>query len=100
MNNVILLNDDGVVNTKLRFPDEFVRHKILDIIGDIYLLNRPILGKITARQTGHLEDIALVKELQKRFHVVHLSPFTTDEIVFNRGFATVPQFLSSCRVYR
>jgi UDP-3-O-[3-hydroxymyristoyl] N-acetylglucosamine deacetylase len=67
VNNVILLNDNGVVNTKLRFPDEFVRHKILDIIGDIYLLNRPILGKITARQTGHLEDIALVKELQKRF---------------------------------
>jgi UDP-3-O-[3-hydroxymyristoyl] N-acetylglucosamine deacetylase len=67
VNNFILLNDDGVVNTKLRFPDEFVRHKILDIIGDIYLLNRPILGKITARQTGHLEDIALVKELQKRF---------------------------------
>lgn len=67
VNNVILLNDNGVVNTKLRFLDEFVRHKILDIIGDIYLLNRPILGKITARQTGHLEDIALVKELQKRF---------------------------------
>lgn len=67
INNFILLNDDGVVNTKLRFPDEFVRHKILDIIGDIYLLNRPVLGKITAKQTGHLEDIALVKELQKRF---------------------------------
>jgi len=67
VNNFILLNDDGVVNTKLRFPDEFVRHKILDIIGDIYLLNRPILGKITAKQTGHLEDIALVKELKKRF---------------------------------
>jgi UDP-3-O-[3-hydroxymyristoyl] N-acetylglucosamine deacetylase len=67
VNNVILLNDNGVVNTKLRFPDEFVRHKILDIIGDIYLLNRPILGKITAKQTGHFEDIALVKELQKRF---------------------------------
>ena len=67
INNFIILNDDGVVNTKLRFPDEFVRHKILDLIGDTYLLNRPILGKITAKQTGHLEDIALVKELQKRF---------------------------------
>jgi UDP-3-O-[3-hydroxymyristoyl] N-acetylglucosamine deacetylase len=67
VNNFILLNDDGVVNTKLRFHDEFVRHKILDIIGDIYLLNRPILGKINAKQTGHLEDIALVKELKKRF---------------------------------
>jgi UDP-3-O-[3-hydroxymyristoyl] N-acetylglucosamine deacetylase len=67
INNVIFLNDDGVVNTTLRFPDEFVRHKVLDLIGDIYLLNRPILGKITAKQTGHFEDIALVKELQKRF---------------------------------
>jgi UDP-3-O-[3-hydroxymyristoyl] N-acetylglucosamine deacetylase len=67
VNNSILLNDDGVVNTKLRFPDEFVRHKILDLIGDTYLLNRPILGKITARQTGHLENIALVKELKQRF---------------------------------
>jgi UDP-3-O-acyl-N-acetylglucosamine deacetylase len=67
VNNSILLNNDGVVNTKLRFPDEFVRHKILDLIGDTYLLNRPILGKITARQTGHLENIALVKELKQRF---------------------------------
>ncbi len=67
VNNVILLIDDGAVNTKLRFPDEFVRHKVLDLIGDTYLLNRPILGKITAEQTGHLEDIALVRELQKRY---------------------------------
>jgi UDP-3-O-[3-hydroxymyristoyl] N-acetylglucosamine deacetylase len=67
VNNVILLNEQGAVNTKLRFPDEFVRHKVLDLIGDTYLLNRPILGKITARQTGHIEDIALVKELKKRF---------------------------------
>jgi UDP-3-O-acyl-N-acetylglucosamine deacetylase len=67
VNNVILLIDDGAVNTKLRFPDEFVRHKVLDLIGDTYLLNRPILGKITAKQTGHLEDIALVRELQKRY---------------------------------
>ncbi len=67
INNFIILNDDGVINTQLRFPDEFVRHKVLDLIGDTYLLNRPILGKITAKQTGHLEDIALVKELQKRF---------------------------------
>jgi UDP-3-O-[3-hydroxymyristoyl] N-acetylglucosamine deacetylase len=65
VNNVILLNEEEVVNTALRFPDEFVRHKVLDLIGDIYLLNRPILGKISAKQTGHLENIALVKELQK-----------------------------------
>ncbi|MDD3846131.1 MAG: UDP-3-O-acyl-N-acetylglucosamine deacetylase [Syntrophorhabdaceae bacterium] len=67
INNFIILNEDGVINTKLRFKDEFVRHKVLDLIGDIYLLNRPIIGKITARQTGHMENIAFVKELKKRF---------------------------------
>lgn len=68
INNVIILSDDEVVNTKLRFDDEFVRHKILDVIGDLYLLNRPIIGKVTARQTGHMENIALVKELKKIYY--------------------------------
>jgi UDP-3-O-[3-hydroxymyristoyl] N-acetylglucosamine deacetylase len=67
INNFIILNDEGVINTKLRFPDEFVRHKVLDLIGDIYLLNRPVIGKIMAKQTGHMENIALVKELKKAF---------------------------------
>lgn len=67
INNVIILNDEGVINTKLRFKDEFVRHKVLDLIGDIYLLNRPVIGRIVAKQTGHLENLALVKELKKRF---------------------------------
>lgn len=67
INNFIILSEEEVINTKLRYEDEFVRHKVLDLIGDIYLLNRPILGKITARQTGHMENIALVKELKKRF---------------------------------
>ncbi|HPU29199.1 MAG TPA: UDP-3-O-acyl-N-acetylglucosamine deacetylase [Syntrophorhabdaceae bacterium] len=68
VNNVILLSDEGVVNTKLRFPDEFVRHKILDLIGDLYLLNRPIIGRVVAQQTGHMENIALVRELKSRFY--------------------------------
>lgn len=67
INNFIILSEDGVINTKLRFEDEFVRHKVLDLIGDTYLLNRPIIGKITARQTGHVENIALVRELKKKF---------------------------------
>jgi UDP-3-O-[3-hydroxymyristoyl] N-acetylglucosamine deacetylase len=67
INNFIIIGDDDVINTKLRFDDEFVRHKVLDLIGDLYLLNRPIIGKITARQTGHVENIAFLKELKKRF---------------------------------
>ncbi len=64
LHNLILLDDEKIVNTELRFPDEFVRHKILDLIGDFYLLNRPIRGKVTARLTGHSENFALMKKIQ------------------------------------
>ncbi len=61
LDNFILVGDDDVVNTELRFPDEFARHKILDVIGDLYLLGFPIRGKITARLTGHRDNIALLR---------------------------------------
>jgi UDP-3-O-acyl N-acetylglucosamine deacetylase len=63
INNVILVDDEKVVNTELRFPDEFARHKILDIIGDFYLLNRPIRGRVTAHRTGHTDNICMMKKL-------------------------------------
>jgi UDP-3-O-[3-hydroxymyristoyl] N-acetylglucosamine deacetylase len=63
LNNFILVDDEKVVNTELRFPDEFVRHKILDLIGDFYLLNRPIRGKVTARLTGHTDNFRMMKKL-------------------------------------
>ena len=44
MSNVILLNNEEVINTALRFEDEFVRHKVLDLIGDLYLIARPVMG--------------------------------------------------------
>ena len=59
LHNFILVSDDEVINTELRFPDEFVRHKILDIIGDLYLLGYPVRGKVTARFTGHRDNIKL-----------------------------------------
>jgi len=65
VHNFILVDDEKVVNTELRFPDEFVRHKVLDLIGDFYLLNRPVRGRITARLTGHTENIALLKKIQE-----------------------------------
>jgi hypothetical protein len=63
LDNFILVGEDEVINTELRFPDEFVRHKILDIIGDLYLLGYPIRGKVTARWTGHRDNIALLRDL-------------------------------------
>ncbi len=65
LHNIILVDDEKIVNTELRFRDEFVRHKILDLIGDFYLLNRPIRGKVSAHLTGHTENIALMKKIQE-----------------------------------
>jgi UDP-3-O-acyl N-acetylglucosamine deacetylase len=66
LDNFILVGEDDVLNTDLRFPDEFVRHKILDIIGDLYLLGYPIRGKVTARLTGHRDNIALLRAIQEQ----------------------------------
>jgi UDP-3-O-[3-hydroxymyristoyl] N-acetylglucosamine deacetylase len=63
LDNCILVGEDNVINTDLRFPDEFVRHKILDIIGDLYLLGYPIRGRVTARLTGHRNNIALLRDI-------------------------------------
>jgi UDP-3-O-acyl N-acetylglucosamine deacetylase len=65
LDNCILIDDEKVVNTKLRFEDEFARHKVLDVMGDSYLLGRPIRGMITARMTGHSDNIALLQEIKR-----------------------------------
>ncbi|HXG17468.1 MAG TPA: UDP-3-O-acyl-N-acetylglucosamine deacetylase [Methylomirabilota bacterium] len=64
LNNCILIGEQGVINPPLRFPDELVRHKILDLLGDLYLLGRPLRGKITACRTGHTDNVALVRAIR------------------------------------
>jgi UDP-3-O-[3-hydroxymyristoyl] N-acetylglucosamine deacetylase len=64
LDNLILIDDEKVVNTKLRFHDEFARHKVLDLIGDLYLLGRPIVGHVTARKTGHSDNLALLRAIE------------------------------------
>jgi UDP-3-O-[3-hydroxymyristoyl] N-acetylglucosamine deacetylase len=61
--NCIILTRDGVENGPLRFPDEFVRHKVLDLVGDLALLGKPILGKIVADRAGHSMHTALVSRV-------------------------------------
>lgn len=63
LDNFILVGEDEVVNTELRFPDEFVRHKILDVVGDLYLIGYPLRGKVTARLTGHRDNIAILRKI-------------------------------------
>jgi UDP-3-O-acyl-N-acetylglucosamine deacetylase len=70
LSNVILLDDEKVVNPPLRFENEFVRHKILDVIGDFYLFGRPFKGKIIARQTGHTENIAMLKLIGEKLGIL------------------------------
>jgi UDP-3-O-[3-hydroxymyristoyl] N-acetylglucosamine deacetylase len=63
LDNLILVDDEKVVNTELRFPNEFARHKVLDMIGDLYLLGRPLIGHITAARTGHSDNLALLRAI-------------------------------------
>jgi len=64
LDNAIVLTRDGMLNqTGLRFHDEFVRHKILDIVGDLALLGMPLLGRVTAERSGHIMHAGLMSKL-------------------------------------
>ena len=54
LENAIVLTENGILNeTSLRYPDEFVRHKILDLLGDFALMGQQVLGRLTANRAGH-----------------------------------------------
>ena len=64
--SAIVVGKDRVLNDeKLRYPDEFVRHKILDLLGDLFILGGPLLGHVTAKRSGHQGHVAFVKRLKE-----------------------------------
>jgi len=63
LENAIVLNEGGVMNGPLRFPDEFGRHKALDLIGDLALVGRPLLARVEAHKAGHALHTQLVTRL-------------------------------------
>ena len=63
LENAIVLTDDGVLNGPLRFPDEFGRHKALDLIGDLALIGLPVLGCVEAHKAGHALHTQLVSRV-------------------------------------
>ena len=69
LGNCILIDDERVINTSLRFEDEFARHKILDIVGDFSLMGRPIRGRVRAQMTGHADNIALLRRVAETYGV-------------------------------
>jgi UDP-3-O-[3-hydroxymyristoyl] N-acetylglucosamine deacetylase len=64
LDNAVVLDEYRVLNSEgLRYADEFIRHKVLDAIGDIYLLGRPLLGAFSAHKSGHALNNRLVRAL-------------------------------------
>jgi UDP-3-O-[3-hydroxymyristoyl] N-acetylglucosamine deacetylase len=63
LHNAVVLDDTGIISGPLRFRDEFVRHKVLDLIGDLMLLGRPLQGRIHARKAGHALHIEFARAL-------------------------------------
>lgn len=64
--DILVFGPDGVIQNTLRFPDEPVRHKMLDLIGDLVLLNRDLRGRIVAVRSGHKLNQALVRKLREK----------------------------------
>jgi UDP-3-O-[3-hydroxymyristoyl] N-acetylglucosamine deacetylase/3-hydroxyacyl-[acyl-carrier-protein] dehydratase len=66
LENAVVVGEDRVLNQEpLRFPDEFVRHKVLDLLGDLFLLGGPLIGHVTAKRSGHQSHVAFVKRLKE-----------------------------------
>jgi UDP-3-O-[3-hydroxymyristoyl] N-acetylglucosamine deacetylase / 3-hydroxyacyl-[acyl-carrier-protein] dehydratase len=64
--DVLVIADDGPIDNTFRFPDECARHKALDVLGDLYLLGRPLRGRIVAYKSGHTLNHLLARRLLER----------------------------------
>ena len=66
LESAVVVGDSGFLNKEpLRFPDEFVRHKVLDLLGDLFLLGHPLLGHVSAARSGHESHVAFIKHLKE-----------------------------------
>ncbi|MBI4313301.1 MAG: 3-hydroxyacyl-ACP dehydratase FabZ, partial [Candidatus Omnitrophica bacterium] len=68
--NTVVVGPHGVINNRLRFSDEFVRHKVLDLLGDLYVLGRPIQGHVMAVRSGHSLNLKLIHRLRQQLERV------------------------------
>jgi len=82
LQNAIVLDETRVLNSEgLRYDNEFVKHKVLDAIGDIYLLGHPFIGQYTAFKSGHALNNALARALLARPDAYELKTFSADDDV-------------------
>ncbi|MCL2335414.1 MAG: bifunctional UDP-3-O-[3-hydroxymyristoyl] N-acetylglucosamine deacetylase/3-hydroxyacyl-ACP dehydratase [Endomicrobia bacterium] len=88
MENAIVVSLDGIHNKEpLRYSDEFVRHKILDLVGDIYLAGKPLKAKIVADKPGHQNNIGFVKEFVSKAAIEKENTHTKAEAAMSTGTA-------------
>lgn len=85
LENAIVLTEHGILNEHLRFPDEFVRHKIMDLIGDLALLNNRLLGHVVAYKAGHHLHSELVSKILK-------NPLKSELVLWRNKARQVPKF--------
>ncbi len=81
--DILVFGEDGPIENTLRFPDECVRHKINDLVGDLSLLGRPVVGCIYARKSGHSLNHELVRKLQEQLREQELQHKIAAESVFD-----------------
>ena len=94
MDNAVVLDDYRVLNEGgLRYEDEFVKHKVLDAIGDLYLLGHGLIGAFTGYKSGHALNNRLLRTLVQRQDAWELVSFKTE--ADTPQWLLRPQFLST-----
>ena len=75
LDNAVVLGEDRILNQELRFQDEFVRHKMLDLTGDLSLLGRPMRGHVIAYRAGHDLHARLARRIHESTDNWYLAPW-------------------------
>jgi UDP-3-O-[3-hydroxymyristoyl] N-acetylglucosamine deacetylase len=93
LKNAIVLDDKKIINKEgLRIPDVFVKHKILDAIGDLFLLGMPIIGHFMAYKSGHRLNNLLLKELMRKKDCWEIVSCINKEEVHKLNYLKIPSF--------
>ncbi|OHB78235.1 MAG: hypothetical protein A2Z25_00105 [Planctomycetes bacterium RBG_16_55_9] len=88
--DLLVINSDGPIKNSYRFPDECVRHKIVDLVGDLTLIGRPIKGRIVAYRSGHALNQQLAKKLYEAAQQAErMARFGTDALLDVRQIAKI-----------
>ncbi len=85
--NALVLDEHGYRNHDLRYPNECLRHKILDLLGDLFLLGRPLKAHLIASKAGHTLDIALTRKILQHIEKDELYSYKTSKLYKNKALS-------------